>query len=205
MFFEGLFGAPKSHHEEPAAPVPAAPEAEELTQDNVPDSERREREMEVPESFDPEVLLQDERIEMGPSERAELLNLLTNFGANTAQAEERAALIATDLDKMPAGEHEALGALKERRGERPHYGSIRPLLFLVGEYLAGRDGSPLKFDGTRNVMFSRRDDVAFSVRAEKDWAAPQDPSKTKIVIDVWGKGHGPLVFNDKTRFITAKK
>jgi len=189
--------------------APAAPEDDELSQDNIPESKRREREMEVPESFDPEALLQDERIEIHAAQRTELLNLLISYGARSARAEEKATFVAIDLEKTGSGtsrgEHEALSALKEKRGSRPHHGSIRPLLYLVGEYLAGRDGSPLKFDGTRNVMFSARDDVIFSIKVEKDWDKPRNPAKSKIIIDVWGKGHGPLMFDDETRFITAKE
>lgn len=181
----------------------------EAEQDNISESSRRERAMEIPESFDPEELLQDARIKVGPSERQQLLGLLTNYGASTARAEGKAVFDATDLgvaeNGKPRGEHETLGALKEKRGERPYYGSIRPALFLVSEYLAGRDGSPMKFDGTRNVMFSIRNDVIFSFKAEKDWDEPHNRAKTNIIIDVWGAGHGPLMFDDKARFIAAKE
>lgn len=190
--------------------VSAAPEADELAQDNIPESKRRERELTVPEEFDPIALLHDERIMMGPGEREELANILTSFGARTARFEENAALRAFDYEDGSnelKDEHSIHGALQEKTGRQSPHASLRAALFLVSEYLDGKgNGAPLLLDGkTHNVIFASHDGAGISIKTEKDWEEPGDPQKSKVVIDFWGKQHGPLMFGGKTRFLTSKE
>lgn len=215
MLFERFFAPSKKPEDAASEPLPVSPEMPAPHAEHaepVPEvaetEDRRERTVEATEEFDPVALLGDGRIHIDSLQRTSLIDLLTNYGANMPNIREKAKLKAVDFDKVAPGtlrgEHEALSALKERRGEEPHYAPLRLLLFLVGEYLAGRDASPLKTDGTRTVAFNIRDGVGLSIRIE-DWGDPHDRSQAQVVIEAWGKEHGPLDFSGETRFITAEK
>lgn len=212
MLFERLFALSKKPEDAASEPVREPSEIPGTHAEPVPESieteDRRERTVEATEEFDPAALLGDERIHIDSLQRTFLLDLLTNYGATMPNTHEKAKLTATDFDKTAPGtlrgEHEALSALKEQRGGEPHYAPLRLLLFLVGEYLAGRDASPLKTDGTRTVAFNIRDGVGLSIRIE-DWGDPHDRSQAQVIIEAWGKEHGTLNFSDATRFISVEK
>lgn len=213
MLFDRFLTPYRKKPEDTASePVREAPGAQGAYAEPMPEiietDDRRERTVEATEEFNPATLLGDERIHIDSLQRTFLFDLLTNYGATMPNTHEKAKLVATDFDKAAPGtlrgEHEAMSALKEQRGDELHYAPLRLLLFLVGEYLAGRDASPLKTDGTRTVAFNIRDGVGLSIRVE-DWGDPHDRSQAQVVIEAWGKEQGTLDFSDAARFITAEK
>lgn len=164
--------------------------------------------IEVPDSFDPIAFLHHSRVDIGPQERDTLVGLITNFGADPELAGEHAALRATDFESVSDGSREER-FVRMQLAERLHgavlHGSFRAALFLANQYLDGSsDGAPLLLDGTtRNIIFNIRDGVGMSLEMERDWHEPEDGTKDRIAINLWGAEHGALMFNDKVRFITS--